>query len=1079
MLRPEGTGRLLLRLKTCPSHILLNRLLLIAIVLLLPLGSAKAALSTASKQLFLAVEINDIGAVKQAIKAGADVNAHDATGMSPADLAVDKGHFIIAHFLLSERSLKKISDRKTVPLKAIDLTRKRVTKTVSKTKFAKHKRDQASKSARFEKPPRKPRIPAEPIDEEVAIASAPGVDAPNGRQPRQGAETQLPLVQKKAQAVGKTTPAPSVQQANSDSVLEPVSSFFQSLVDLVTPDTGETSTPKEVADGATAAVAQSPAPTQSAGQRRSQPRSATPPSDGTASPTLDPNVIQENDTSLFDNLIGETSPETPASPDHGEESSAGRTFDRIKSLLSSDAPREDEFGLPIIDIPPSPTPKTNQAVDTALNQLNDPPIGPNLDDPPGPETGPALVAITAEDQGRQRSLVSQTLRDRLNRLGDALSRTVEVDTQALLQASRKKYAHPQSQDVAKAVENRGDLIAEKVMAEGNKLKPRTTPSVRFSERLAKIRQMEDGREDTHGIPQKSPADGKLPAKGAKPEASQGPSTLDQMADFFTGDRRTANAEHQKSGRVSEAPEYRNAPDSGTTVTPIPNQPDIDNLDAFDQTDETKLVPASVPKQVPGEIPPQFLNRLAGLFNEEGQALEQGWKTTTSSGDGAPLESVEPDPQEQTAWTTTSKLNIGADRPLAIIKVSKSELPVETTNVLKNSDNASGKRQMMANAPYSDPLKAPETQTETPEKTFFSRLTQLFQPKGRDSLPRESLLLEADEKLSTTHDVLKSDVKVASRTAADNRTYWPITELTKADRTVGAERRPNALTRTSLSGTVLTIGDSVGLDNTFPPGENGTDPDNLCVKKNRGTTLFCIEPVDWPEDLVEAFQITTILYTGPRAITRFDQGAATRLHSLFKSEDFEKVTAYYQKRFGEPTEIWKRSIAPLAKPRQDNPTISWRDRDPETNAITILEIRKFDDTRGGFPDTGRGAVMLYFLNSPSIFPQVSAHELMQIKRVAKKTQTEAELNRPPNIDDAPASSEVSPDELLSDPVLPASDTVPSEPAADSVINDAATPSLDELLKAPEDPAATDILDQLNSNNQNDLLENLPGEQPVLN
>jgi hypothetical protein len=48
-------------------------------------------------------------------------------------------------------------------------------------------------------------------------------------------------------------------------------------------------------------------------------------------------------------------------------------------------------------------------------------------------------------------------------------------------------------------------------------------------------------------------------------------------------------------------------------------------------------------------------------------------------------------------------------------------------------------------------------------------------------------------------------------------------------------------------------------------------------------------------------------------------------------------------------------------------------------ITVLEIRKFDDSRGGFPDTNRGAVMLYLANSPPVFPQVSSHELMRISR----------------------------------------------------------------------------------------------------
>mgnify|MGYP007026212629 CR=1 FL=1 len=41
----------------------------------------------------------------------------------------------------------------------------------------------------------------------------------------------------------------------------------------------------------------------------------------------------------------------------------------------------------------------------------------------------------------------------------------------------------------------------------------------------------------------------------------------------------------------------------------------------------------------------------------------------------------------------------------------------------------------------------------------------------------------------------------------------------------------------------------------------------------------------------------------------------------------------------------------------------------------MEIRKYDDSRGGFPDTKRGAIMLYHTWSEPIFPQLSATELM--------------------------------------------------------------------------------------------------------
>jgi hypothetical protein len=52
-------------------------------------------------------------------------------------------------------------------------------------------------------------------------------------------------------------------------------------------------------------------------------------------------------------------------------------------------------------------------------------------------------------------------------------------------------------------------------------------------------------------------------------------------------------------------------------------------------------------------------------------------------------------------------------------------------------------------------------------------------------------------------------------------------------------------------------------------------------------------------------------------------------------------------------------------------------------VTILELCQYDDTRGGFPDAQRGAVMLYLANSPTIFPQVSSHELMRLKRDRSK------------------------------------------------------------------------------------------------
>ena len=128
-----------------------------------------------------------------------------------------------------------------------------------------------------------------------------------------------------------------------------------------------------------------------------------------------------------------------------------------------------------------------------------------------------------------------------------------------------------------------------------------------------------------------------------------------------------------------------------------------------------------------------------------------------------------------------------------------------------------------------------------------------------------------------------------------------------------------------------------------------------------------------------FVVNTILYTGPMAIVRYDGGIATRMQALFPTEEFEKVVTYFNQRYGQPSEYWTRSIAPLASARRDNPTQAWRARHPKTGEIMTLEVRKYDDTRGGFPDTKRGVVMLYVNNAKPIFPQVSSLELMRLRR----------------------------------------------------------------------------------------------------
>lgn len=176
-----------------------------------------------------------------------------------------------------------------------------------------------------------------------------------------------------------------------------------------------------------------------------------------------------------------------------------------------------------------------------------------------------------------------------------------------------------------------------------------------------------------------------------------------------------------------------------------------------------------------------------------------------------------------------------------------------------------------------------------------------------------------------------------------------------------------------------LGRSLVLGKQPPPRESEPLKDRSCIDKLNGAITFCIESANWPKSVEENFRVNTVLYTGLMAIVRYDGGVATRLQTMFPSDRFDKIVSYFISLYGSPQEYWTRSIAPLASARQNNPTRAWRARHPATGQVMVLEIRQYDDTRGGFPDTKRGVVMVYIADAKPIFPQVSSLELMRLKR----------------------------------------------------------------------------------------------------
>ena len=471
---------------------------------------------------------------------------------------------------------------------------------------------------------------------------------------------------------------------------------------------------------------------------------------------------------------------------------------------------------------------------------------------------------------------------------------------------------------------------------------------------------------------------------AQPKEEEEKGFLDRMANLFTSDEK---AEPDKpaaddAGKSGDAEDKAVVP-KGVKVT------------------EYEL-PLPPPKMTPErKFSPKFLDKLANFLETGDEAAFNAWlpkmqvkKSETPRQQAQPLknvaaQTVPPDPDGALAPAPDKT----PKAPVETATLPEAVEPWSTAVVSPKAPPIPGAREASPEAaprlkagPKSDQAvvtdepPAPPPSEAAPEKPgmikgVFNTLVDVLTPDFKNRERPERLVLEPEEKLAAAEST-----KTTGDSGEEAPAYWPITEVETAKKPILAMKKTTrrAVFKTSLSGVTLTLGRSVTLENSFPPGQ-GIDPRNQCVKKNRGTTLFCLETVDWPDTVQTDFLVPTILYTGQKAIARYDQGIASRFHTLFPSESFKRITQYFSERFGEPTDAWNRSIAPFAKPRQDNPTLAWRSIDPASGVITILEIRKYDDSRGGFPDTRRGAAMLYLANSPPIFPQVSSHELMRLSR----------------------------------------------------------------------------------------------------
>lgn len=945
------------------------------------IGIPAQAQDSGAGALFAAIHANDLDAVKQIVASGADPRARDAGGLSAPQAAVRLGHHVIAHYLLAYRRPKVDPPLDQAIDQALDRAVAETEKTVGPIPEAAPPQTEAADAPvtlpepapaavdvadRREPPP----VPPHDKDTKVLAPILGGADAPDHARP-QSAQTKPPATP--AGQPEKPLPGSETVRPWSPTFITRLGNWAREVMGFGTDDaaTAEGTAP---APGDQAPVALTPPPTETG-----SPIETT----ETAPPTApgDPTDILPD----LDKLAAQNNPAMEAANPNLPEA------DLPRALARSPAPAD-----PLAKALAQPDGGTDPLPDGGLDPLL------SMLDAPTDNKSALPQAAAATESPAKVDLMALAPKDRLAWLDSLLAKPIARDAEESLSDSRDEaLSHLRDQAKRKAAEADAAEAALSA-AEKKNLKTDTSavegppPGTNLSRRL------------------------KIPLPPPDPKGRKN-FARDPWFRDVSPDEPDIRAAH----RSLKAP----PPERGTPPEPTPKVPQLANLpDGKAKSSDQKLA-VNMPDAPPIRETPRPTTPAANPATPADaslDALEKEFGGPAPANDplAAELGLDTPAGTAPAADPLAAELGLGGagglptDDPLAA-ELGIGAPPEGNQKTAEANDPLSQALGDLSSLLDSDKPSPNPLDAEPPVATSQEILAALppgsevrLDVEGRPVLPAAwTLPVVLPGQAPPVQDLASAYVTPASFRAgfdksaqdaaqlgplpsgANAASAWPVTKVQMADGAVIDPPANAALADGSppqaalanqgraLDGVTLSVGAGTSLYNTFVPenarGGEGLAPE--CIEKTGGRTQFCIKELQWPAFLEPKFLVSTILYTGTGSVVRFDDGAPTRIHTVFNADGFGEIADWLVRRFGPPTATVTRSVAPFGQARRDNPTMIWRAVDKVTQKTVSLEIRHFDDTRDGFPDIRNGVMMLYREGTPGIFPQVSVHELMRLKR----------------------------------------------------------------------------------------------------
>ena len=351
------------------------------------------------------------------------------------------------------------------------------------------------------------------------------------------------------------------------------------------------------------------------------------------------------------------------------------------------------------------------------------------------------------------------------------------------------------------------------------------------------------------------------------------------------------------------------------------------------------------------------------LNELPQAIVQSNDAPVAQPPTLQPESV-PSPADMAEQSIVQATEVSESQVVPVIEPTPKVDPSPVTDVSAATDNP--------------PTHSPEPVVET--SSLFDQLVGFFKPgqSPETAAQEQSVPIVAE----ASPPVVPNAEPAPEETASLTSPVEPQVPVVKTKPVQPHETQSSPAPAGTIPSTIVLRADDMVFGKSGRLGKQlGEDRVGLrdCVSKPAWGSSFCIENIDWPEEVREAFGSPAYYAGGGRAIVRYDAARATQYHVLFPVSSFSQLAQYFKRKFGLPSETPEIWTSMLGEPKRFNKTFRWRAPETDGSGFLMVEMREIDDLRWSAPpDARHGVVRLYREGAKTVFELLTTADLLLIQ-----------------------------------------------------------------------------------------------------